>query len=115
MAAATWMVVQIVRMNSVARKGVPVEAVCDHNKWNEGMVSSVCTFTAPDGAVVHVQTPYFKEPVLDPGQVVTARFDADDPENAVIPEYVEGDHHLIWVAVAAFASIGAALFIRDLM
>ncbi|MGI5338638.1 hypothetical protein ACQEVS_15125 [Streptomyces sp. CA-181903] len=113
-AVAFWMVVQIVRMRSIAWRGVAVEAVCDHNKWNEGMVSSVCVFVAPNGEAVKVQTPYFKEPVLEVGEVVTARYDARAPENAVIPEYVEGDHHLIWIGVAVFVFVSVGFFIKDL-
>ncbi|WP_157868660.1 DUF3592 domain-containing protein [Streptomyces caatingaensis] len=114
-AAAVWMLVQLSRMTSVRRKGVPAEAVCDHNKWNERRVASVCVFTPEGGEPIEVQTSYYREPALAPGDRVKVLYNPSDPQQAILPDYAGNELLLIWIAVAVVGGLSVVFAVKSLV
>ncbi|MEU7043883.1 DUF3592 domain-containing protein [Streptomyces varsoviensis] len=73
-----------VRERFTLRNGVEVDAVCEHNKWRDGTVASVCSFALEDGKRIEVQSSYRPSPLHEPGESVRVRYDPGNPKKAVL-------------------------------
>ncbi|MFD7238022.1 DUF3592 domain-containing protein [Streptomyces syringium] len=73
-----------VRERSLVRNGVEVDAVCESNRWRDGVVASVCSFALEGGERIEVASSYRKSPLHEPGQPVRVRYEPGNPHKATL-------------------------------
>ncbi|GAA0424585.1 hypothetical protein [Streptomyces luteireticuli] len=98
-------VTQLARIWKLERAGVPVEAICDFNKWNEGMVSSVFVYFPYDGDPEEVQTTYSHHPAFEPGDITTVLHHPDHPRRAVLLEDIRAQRRLMRIGASTMGVV----------
>uniref|UniRef100_UPI00357165AD DUF3592 domain-containing protein n=1 Tax=Streptomyces netropsis TaxID=55404 RepID=UPI00357165AD len=94
-----------VRERSLVRNGVEIDAVCESNRWRDGVVASVCSFALEDGERIEVASSYRKSPLHEPGQPVRVRYQSGSPRKATLVSDEGRQGVLILVCAVIFGAL----------